>query len=109
LLYIEPWLRGIGCAPIYNLMEDAATAEISRAQVWQWIRHKARFTGTDTVIDPALVRRLLDEEVGRMREQVGEEAWASGRHEEAAELFYEMVTAEEFDEFLTLQAYERVV
>src|SRR3546814_9654339 len=69
VLYIEPWLRGIGCVPIYNLMEDAATAEISRAQVWQWIRHAAKFTGTGTVIDAALVRRLLDAEVAKMRDR----------------------------------------
>ena len=109
VLYIEPWLRGIGCVPINNLMEDAATAEISRAQVWQWIRHKATFTGTGTVIDAALVRRLLDEEVAKMRAQVGEDAWTTGKHDEAAELFYDMVTADEFGEFLTLPAYERVV
>ena len=109
VLYIEPWLRGIGCVPINNLMEDAATAEISRAQVWQWIRHGAKFTGTDTVIDDDLVHNILDEEMMKIGDAVGEEQFGKGKYQEAAELFYEMITAEEFGEFLTLPAYERVI
>ncbi len=109
VLYIEPWLRGIGCVPINNLMEDAATAEISRSQVWQWIRHRARFSDGSATIDADLTRRLLDEEMAKIRETVGEAAFAAGAFQEAADLFYEMVTAEEFVEFLTLPAYERVV
>ena len=107
VLYLEAWLRGTGCVPIYNLMEDAATAEISRAQVWQWRRHGARIEG-GPVIDEALIRRLLDEEMARIRKSVGEARFGAGRFEEAAALFRDLVLAEEFAEFLTLPAYERV-
>jgi len=108
VLYLEPWLRGTGCVPIYNLMEDAATAEISRAQVWQWRRHAAR-TDDGQVIDEARVLRLLDEELGRIRGMVGDDAYAGGRYEEAAGILRDLITAEDFVEFLTLPAYERVV
>jgi malate synthase len=107
VLYLEAWLRGVGCVPIYNLMEDAATAEISRAQVWQWRRHRARLEG-GPVIDEALVRRLLEEELAKIRKSVGEARFGAGRFEEAAALFRDLVLAEEFAEFLTLPAYERV-
>jgi malate synthase len=107
VLYLEAWLRGSGCVPIYNLMEDAATAEISRAQVWQWRRHQARIDG-GPVIDGALVERLLDEELTKIRETVGQERFSAGRYSEAAALFRDLVLADEFTEFLTLPAYERV-
>jgi malate synthase len=107
VLYLEAWLRGTGCVPIYNLMEDAATAEISRAQVWQWRRHGARIEG-GPVIDEALVRQLLDEELARIRETVGEDRFRAGKFAEAAALFRDLVLADEFTEFLTLPAYERV-
>src|SRR5207245_6904612 len=80
--YIEAWLRGIGCVPLYHLMEDAATAEISRAQVWQWIRHGARLEDGRTV-DASLCRAVLDEELVKLRETAG----GGGRHEDAAKLF----------------------
>jgi malate synthase len=108
VLYLEAWLRGSGCVPIYNLMEDAATAEISRAQVWQWRRHQARIAG-GPVIDGALVERLLEEELARIRNAVGDERYRAGRYGEAAALLRELVLAEEFTEFLTLPAYDRVV
>jgi malate synthase len=107
VLYLEAWLRGTGCVPIYNLMEDAATAEISRAQVWQWRRHGARIEG-GPVIDEALIRRLLDEELATIRATVGEERFAAGRFEEAATLCRDLVLSDEFAEFLILPAYERV-
>jgi malate synthase len=100
--YIEAWLRGIGCVPLYNLMEDAATAEISRAQVWQWIRHGARLDDGRT-IDAALCRKLLDEELARCREDV-----RGGRYEDAARLFSELIEAPTFPEFLTMPAYEMI-
>jgi len=103
--YLEAWLRGNGCVPLYNLMEDAATAEISRAQLWQWRKHGASITGGPK-IDDALLKRLFDEEMDKMRLEVGEEAWTRGKHEAARKLFWQMTVAKEFEEFLTLPAYE---
>jgi malate synthase len=107
--YIEAWLRGTGCVPLYHLMEDAATAEISRAQLWQWIRHGARLDDGRT-IDAALCRAVLDEEMAKLREAAGgEEAPRHGRHEDAARLFRELIEAPAFPEFLTLPAYDMIV
>ncbi len=100
--YIEAWLRGTGCVPLYNLMEDAATAEISRAQVWQWIRHGAQLDDGRTV-DMALCRKLLDEELAKLRASSG-----GGNHEEAAVLFNELIEAPKFPEFLTMPAYDMI-
>ena len=106
--YLEAWLRGQGCVPIYNLMEDAATAEISRAQVWQWLRHQALLDDGSTV-DEARFARTLDEELRRVASEVGAERFASGRYAEAAKLFARLSTASEFTEFLTLPAYDQLV
>src|SRR5437016_12264063 len=76
--YIESWMRGVGAAAINNLMEDVATAEISRSQVWQWIRHSARLAEGPVVTDD-LAREIADEELSKVREQLGEELWAKGR------------------------------
>ncbi len=103
--YLESWLRGVGCVPIYNLMEDAATAEISRAQVWQWIRHEAR-TSDGRPVTPARVRRVIAEELEKLREHLGPERFDSGRFELAARLFDNMMTRDDFQEFMTLAAYE---
>ena len=100
--YIEAWLRGTGCVPLYNLMEDAATAEISRAQIWQWIRHGAKLDDGRTV-DLALCRKLLDEELAKLRSSAGE-----GGYDGAAELFSELIEARIFPEFLTLPAYDMI-
>jgi malate synthase len=108
LLYLESWLRGTGCVPLYNLMEDAATAEISRSQLWQWIHHSARLEGGITLDEPAY-RRIFDEEVAAIRARVGEGGWAAGEYERAARLFDLMVVAREFPEFLTLSAYDEVI
>ena len=105
--YIEAWLGGIGCVPLYNLMEDAATAEICRAQVWQWRRHGAAIDGGPG-IDSALIDRLLAEQLDRIREEVGEARYDAGRFAEAAELFDGLVKQDRFEEFLTLPAYDRV-
>ncbi|MCZ6862623.1 MAG: malate synthase A [Alphaproteobacteria bacterium] len=105
--YTEAWLRGNGCVPIYNLMEDAATAEISRSQLWQWRRHGASITD-GAKIEDELLERLFDEEMVTIAELVGEEAYEGGKFTEARELFWEMTVAEEFEEFLTLPAYERL-
>jgi malate synthase len=106
--YIEAWLRGTGCVPLYHLMEDAATAEISRAQVWQWVRHGAKLDDGRT-IDAALCRTVLDEELAKLREVAGGEAYRHGRYEDAARLFRELIEAPTFPEFLTLPAYDMIV
>ena len=103
--YIEAWLGGNGCVPLYHLMEDAATAEISRAQIWQWIRHGAE-TEQGTRIDRGYVEELLNEEMAKIEREVGEVRFSSGHYETAAKLFANMVTGDRFDEFLTLPAYE---
>ena len=103
--YIAAWLRGRGAVPLYNLMEDAATAEICRAQLWQWLllRRAARRRPHG---DAGPVRTVLDEEMERVREAIGPESYAGGRFPEAIELFAEMSLAQEFEEFLTLPAYK---
>ncbi len=106
--YLEAWFRGSGCVPLYNLMEDAATAEISRAQVWQWIHHGAALSDGRR-ITPALFRRLLDEEMQRIRTEVGERRFESGKFGQARELFERLSTAAQFEEFLTLPAYDVLV
>jgi malate synthase len=105
VLYLESWLRGSGCVPLYNLMEDAATAEISRAQVWQWIRHGATLSDGRR-ITRELVHEILDQEMKRIRDSVGESAFAAGKFETAAKLFAVMMTSEEFAEFMPSLAYE---
>jgi malate synthase len=105
LLYLESWLRGNGAVAIHNLMEDAATAEISRSQVWQWLHNDVRLDTGDTVT-AELVDRVLAEESAKIRSTVGEEAWAAGQFEQAQELFSRVATADEFEAFLTVPAYE---
>lgn len=107
--YISSWLRGNGAAAIYGLMEDAATAEISRSQVWQWIRH-GRTLEDGTAITPDLVRRLADEELERIRTEIGDDEWfeREGRPRESRELFEQVALGDELAEFLTLPAYERL-
>jgi malate synthase len=102
--YIEAWLRGQGCVPIYNLMEDAATAEISRTQVWQWLRHGAEIEGV--VLDEALFENELKAQVALIHEEVGDSAYEQGRFPEAIALFRDLCLHQDFVEFLTLPAYE---
>ena len=105
--YIESWLRGVGAAAIYNLMEDAATAEISRSQVWQWINHKVRLQeGPEVSTD--LVRMLEQEELQKIREAVGQQTYDRGRFPEAVEIFEKVALGSSFVEFLTIPAYEYV-
>jgi malate synthase len=103
--YISFWLGGRGAAGINNLMEDAATAEISRSQVWQWIRHGVRLED-GRVVTRDLVRTLLDEELAKIRAAVGEETWAAGRPEQTRAIFEQVALAEDLPEFLTIPAYE---
>lgn len=102
--YLEAWLGGNGCVPIEWLMEDAATAEISRAQVWQWRKHGATLDD-GRVVDAALIERVIAEELALVREQVGAARFDAGRFTLARELFTELVLADELAEFLTLRAY----
>lgn len=103
--YIEAWLQGRGAVPLYNLMEDAATAEISRSQLWQWLTYGARLSDGRTA-DVALFDRCLEEEMARVREEVGEETYKNGRYVEAVELFRSLTTAKTLSPFLTLPAYK---
>lgn len=103
--YLEAWLGGNGCVPLYNLMEDAATAEISRAQVWQWLHHKATLAD-GRPLTAALYGQLLEEEMEAIRSEVGEARFQSGHFQRAMQLFDEMIRADEFSEFLTLPAYQ---
>jgi malate synthase len=106
--YIGAWLAGNGCVPVQHLMEDAATAEISRSQIWQWIRSSRGVLDDGRKVTEDLVRSLLPEELARVRNLLGEEGWTAGRYEEAARLFEELVFSDEFVEFLTIPGYERL-
>ena len=103
--YIEAWLRGRGAVPLYNLMEDAATAEISRAQIWQWIHLKAKLNNGQ-VVTPALFTATLTDEMAKLRQVLGAETFDKGRFGDAIKLFSDMSLAPDFEEFLTLPAYE---
>jgi malate synthase len=105
--YIEAWLRGRGAVPLYNLMEDAATAEISRAQIWQWLHHGAKLDDGRTVAAD-LFKALLDDEMGKLRTTLGAAVYDKGRFPEAIKLFADMSLAKEFEEFLTLPAYKLI-
>jgi malate synthase len=104
--YVEAWLRGIGCVPLFNLMEDAATAEISRAQLWQWVHQKAKLSD-GRIVDAALVESLIAAELEKQKGAVDAERFAA--YEKAADLMRELVRAPQFIEFLTLPAYQRVL
>jgi malate synthase len=101
--YLESWLRGNGCVPIYNLMEDAATAEISRTQVWQWLHHGAKLADGRQVTDE-MVRQAIPEQLAHIKEVVGEN-YDKGKFPLASELFEKMMTSEQCKDFLTLEAY----
>ena len=105
--YIEAWLGGLGCVPLYNLMEDAATAEICRTQVWQWLKHGAKLDDGRPV-DEALVRHLIGEEMAKLKQVIGADRYSNGRFPEAIDLFLKVAVPPEFIDFLTLPAYEKV-
>lgn len=102
--YLESWLQGMGAAAIDHLMEDAATAEISRTQVWQWIRHEQGNLSDGRKITRELVSEMIDQEVNKLRRLVGEEAWKDRQFERAKQIFADLVFDDEFTEFLTLPA-----
>ena len=103
--YVEAWLRGNGCVPLYHLMEDAATAEISRAQLWQWIKNSASLNDGRRISNE-LFLTILNEELELIKKEVGEEKYNSGKFELATKLFSDMIQKDDFDEFLTLPAYQ---
>ncbi|HET9418124.1 MAG TPA: malate synthase A [Chthoniobacterales bacterium] len=104
--YLEAWLRGHGAVPLFNLMEDAATSEISRAQVWQWIRHPDGKLTDGRKVTKELFAHVLDEELGKVRNQLGQSIFEKRKYTLARELFAKITTDDEFAEFLTLPGYE---
>jgi malate synthase len=105
--YMEAWLRGNGCVPLYNLMEDAATAEISRAQLWQWVYHGASLADGRT-LTRELFDQLMDDTMLQVRKEVGDERFEGGQFQLASTLFKDMTKRPVFDEFLTLEAYKHI-
>jgi malate synthase len=108
ILYLEAWLGGLGCVPLYNLMEDAATAEISRTQLWQWIHHEAKLDDGRT-IDAALYSQLRDEELSSIRQRLGDARVAQGFLGSATRIFDALILDDELADFLTLPAYEELL
>jgi malate synthase len=107
LQYLEAWLRGNGAVGINNLMEDAATAEISRSQIWQWIHNSVRLDD-GTAVTADLVGRIEDEELAKIRAAIGDEAWAGSRFDDARKLFERVALADDFADFLTTAAYDSI-
>ena len=105
--YLETWLRGVGCVPLNNLMEDAATAEISRSQIWQWIRSDKGRLDDGRKVTADLFRTLLAEELPKVKAYLGEEGWRAGKYEAGAAMFEKLITGE-YVEFLTLPAYDLI-
>ncbi len=107
LLYLDSWLSGVGAAAIDNLMEDAATAEIARAQIWQWVHHGARL-GSGTSVTRPLVQKIEEEELDRVRQEIGDRVYHSRRFPDARRLFEDVALGEPLKEFLTIPAYEEL-
>ena len=107
ILYMEAWLRGYGAVALYNLMEDAATAEISRTQVWQWLKNEA-FLEDGRQFTKALFDEIFDDEVEKIIREVGEGKIKNTKFCDAINLFKKLVTQEKFEEFLTLSAYRQI-
>ena len=103
--YIAAWLGGNGCVPINHLMEDAATAEISRAQIWQWVHHHTGILDTGKNVTYGFFKALLREEMGKIRDSVGIEGFDTGHYRHAARLLDELTQRNRFAEFLTSEAY----
>jgi malate synthase len=104
--YLESWLRGVGCVPLFNLMEDAATAEISRAQLWQWIHHGAKLQD-GRKIDVALCDSVLNEELAKAKTNVSAKQYAA--YQKAAELMRSLYVSPKFVDFLTIPAYQEIL
>jgi malate synthase len=106
--YLGAWLAGNGCVPVFNLMEDAATAEISRSQIWQWIRSGKGVLEDGRKVTKELFRELMRDELPKVRTYLGDAAWQAGRYEDAATLFEKITTDDSYVEFLTLPAYDLI-
>ena len=106
--YLEAWLRGSGAVPIFNLMEDAATAEISRAQVWQWIRSPKGVLSDGRKVTVELFHAIANEELKKIENTVGTERFRAGKYRDGADLFTKLTTNDQFISFLTLPGYERL-
>ena len=106
--YMAAWLGGNGCVPLNNLMEDAATAEISRAQVWQWVHHETGVLDEGRNVTYELFKTLLGEELEKIRDKVGEDQFRAGNFELAAKLMDQITAQDEFAPFLTLVAYQEI-
>ncbi len=106
--YLEAWLRGSGCVPLNHLMEDAATAEISRTQVWQWVRHQAKTSEDGKPITAERVKATMQDELEKMKSAMGEDAYRQSAFERASAIFVDMMTRKDCPEFLTLVAYEYI-
>ena len=104
--YMAAWLDGSGCVPIYNLMEDAATAEISRAQVWQWLHNPGTKLADGRSITPELLHKLMPDVMQQIKGAVGPDQFARGKYQEASKLFEKIIVGKDFTEFLTLPAYD---
>lgn len=107
ILYLEAWLRGYGAVALYNLMEDAATAEISRTQVWQWLKNEA-ILENGTVFNKVLFESIFDDEVEKIITEIGEDEIRNTKFCDAITLFKRLVTQQTFEEFLTLSAYQLI-
>jgi len=107
ILYLEAWLRGVGCVPLYYLMEDAATAEISRTQVWQWVKHKTKMSDS-RIVDAELVRQMTESELQKIKASLGEDKYNMGQFKRASSIFVDMMTKEVCPDFLTLVAYDYI-
>jgi malate synthase len=107
LRYLAAWLDGLGCVPIYNLMEDAATAEISRAQLWQWAHHAGKMTD-GTVVDVAVVQKTIPVVLERIKQELGEQRFAASKFTAAGKMFEEMTAAKDLPDFLTSVAYQSI-
>ena len=106
--YMAEWLLGSGCVPIYNLMEDAATAEISRTQLWHWVHHPRGILVDGRKVTIELFRKLMQEEMQGICKRVGDQCFGDGKYNLAAQLFDEIISNDELEEFLTLRAYEHL-
>ncbi len=107
ILYLESWLMGVGAAALYNLMEDAATAEISRTQIWQWLKNEAKLEDGKTLM-PEMILTWQEEELEKIKNYVGEERFTNGKFTLATELFDDLILNDNFEEFLTLKAYQYI-